>query len=180
MTDPEILGLLKRSPEDGMKALMRQYTDLLFAVARGRLAGKGTDQDAEDAVSETFAEFYRSKNRFDPEKGTLKGFLCGVARHKAAKIAKKLLPLSPEEPSEDEADDFDLETEFIHRLQKKRLADAIRALGEPDREIIVRKFFFGESSKRIGEKTGLSPGAVDTRTHRALKKLRDTIGKEDM
>ena len=59
--------------------------------------------------------------------------------------------------------------------QKKKLLEAVKSLGSPDSEIIVRKYYMGESSKEIAEKLSLTVNAVDTRTSRALKKLRSII-----
>jgi len=49
-------------------------------------------------------------------------------------------------------------------------------LGEPDHEILIRKFYLLQPSKVIAEKMGMSVSAVDTRTHRAIAKLRDMLG----
>ena len=51
-------------------------------------------------------------------------------------------------------------------------------LSKPDREIIVRKFILGQSSKEIAAILGLSVSNVDTRTHRAIKKLKKELGDD--
>ena len=53
--------------------------------------------------------------------------------------------------------------------------DAVKGLGEPDSEIIIRKFYLGESSKQISDRLSMTVSAIDTRTSRALKKLRTKI-----
>ena len=78
--DQTLLELLERDPEAGMAALIETYSGLLWAVCRTCLAD---DEDVKDCVNESFAEFYRTRERFDPEKGTLKAYLASVARHVA-------------------------------------------------------------------------------------------------
>jgi RNA polymerase sigma-70 factor (ECF subfamily) len=52
---------------------------------------------------------------------------------------------------------------------------AIEALGEPDSSIIFRKYYYGESSETIAKRLNMTESAVNTRTHRALKKLRELL-----
>ena len=73
------------------------------------------------------------------------------------------------------ADDTDIEQGYIDKELRKQLVEAIKSLGEPDSEIIVRKFYFGESSKQISERLAMTVSAIDTRASRALKKLRTRI-----
>ena len=98
--------------------------------------------------------------------------LSGLAQEEGRQAAKdtdsKAAELIP--------DDFSVEGEFEAREQKRRLAEAVDSLGEPDREIIVRKFFLRQPSKLIAERLGLTAANVDTRTHRAVRKLRELLG----
>ena len=54
--------------------------------------------------------------------------------------------------------------------------NAIKNLGEPDSSIIFRKYYYGESSEKIAEILDMTPSNVDTRAHRAIKKLREMLG----
>ena len=53
--------------------------------------------------------------------------------------------------------------------------ETVRALGEPDSEIILRRYYFGQTSKEIGAALGMKPNTVDQRLSRALKKLREVL-----
>lgn len=52
-----------------------------------------------------------------------------------------------------------------------RLRELIAELPERDREIVAQRMLFGLDPKRIAEIHGITRGAVDTATSRALKKL---------
>ena len=45
-----------------------------------------------------------------------------------------------------------------------------------DSSILIRKYYLGQSSKTIAEELGMSVSNVDTRTHRAIMKLRTAMG----
>ena len=55
--------------------------------------------------------------------------------------------------------------------EAQRLRELIGELPARDREIVAQRMLFGLSPEQIADIHGISRGAVDTATHRALKKL---------
>ena len=183
MTDEKLLKLLKKDPERGIKTLVDKYGALILGVVRGRLAGAGfSEPDAEACAADTVSEFWLGLDKFDPAKGGLRGWLCAMASHNALDLVRKRAREVGSVPIDEAAelipDDFSLEGEFESREAREELIEAINALGEPDREIIVRKYYLARSSKEIAEKLGMTVSNVDTRSHRAVKKLRERFGGE--
>ena len=72
------------------------------------------------------------------------------------------------------ADDGDADEAELRR----EVLAAVKELGEPDASIIIRKYYLGESSVQIADALKLTVSNVDTRTHRALNKLRKLFGGE--
>lgn len=186
MNDTALIKLIRRSPEKGLSVLMDEYMGLVHSVIRGRLRGAELRQDAEEAAADTFIEFYRGIDSFDPKKGSIKAYLCTIARRRAAGAYRKKLSEGVRLSLDDEtaADTFaeyaSFDDELLRGERKHALFEAINALGAPDREIIIRKYYLGEPSRAIAERLGMSVSAVDTRTHRALKKLRTELGGQDL
>ena len=77
------------------------------------------------------------------------------------------------------ADTVDIEGEIAEDELRREVLNAIKNLGEPDSSILIRKFYFGESSKDIANALKLTVSNVDTRTHRSLDKLRKIFGGKD-
>ncbi len=75
-------------------------------------------------------------------------------------------------------DDFSVEDEIIDREMRRELVEAVNSLGEPDREIIVRRFYLDQPSRSVAEALGMTVSAVDTRLHRAVSKLRDMLNRK--
>ena len=179
MRDERLMELIESDPERGMQRLVSEYSGLVFAIVRGKLRPPAfREEDIEECAADAFSEFWKDRGSVDPAKGSVKSYLAKLAlnnaldRLRSARNRPELLPL-------DEGVDHDglsLEGEFMEKAERRELLDAIEALGDRDREIIVRKFFFGQSSKEIGERLGLTASNVDTRTHRAIKKLRESFG----
>ena len=180
MDDTALAELIKTDPEKGLAELMGSYLPLVYSVVRGKLGGIGTPQDIEECVSDAFADLYRGIGGYSPEKGSIKALLCTIGRRRAVDLARKKAKeppvLSDAEaagipfPAEGSADNSLLSAET-----RREVIRAVDALGEPDRAIVIRKYYLGESSKHIAEALGLSVSAVDTRAHRAVKKLRSDL-----
>ena len=181
MRDEELLCLLKSDPEAGMKALISQYSGIVWSVVKERLSmQRFTAADIEDCAADTFSEFFLALERYDPDKCSIKTWLCILARNNAfdmlRKIRRKNGTVSLDEAMLDSLqEDFSIEGDFEKREDRAVLIDAIKKLGSPDKEIIVMKYYLGLSSREISRELGLSVSNVNTRTHRAVRKLRDRI-----
>lgn len=78
----ELLELLERASDRGMDQIVAQYTLLLCTVAARRVSDT---EEIKDIVNETFLEFYAHRERFDPEKGSLKAYLSTITDRLAVK-----------------------------------------------------------------------------------------------
>ena len=108
-----------------------------------------------------------------------------LARNHAINIAKKRnffqhVSLDDEQSLLQIADDLLIDSELAEDELRREVIQAVQNLGEPDSSIIFRKYYYGESSKQIAKALGLSVSNVDTRTHRALNKLRKLFGEKEL
>ena len=185
MEDAKLLRLLRKDPNAGMEQLMNQYAGLVYAVVKGNLAGSCCiSSDIEDCVADVFSQFYIGLSGYDPKRSGIKSYLCVIARNLAINVAKKR---SREEGAvsldndavRQIADDVWIDRELTEEALRREVLSAVKALGEPDSGIIIRKYYFAESSKEIADALNLTVSNVDTRTHRALNKLRKLFGGEE-
>lgn len=173
MTDAQLLALLRKDPYRGMKALTERFSGLLYAAVGARLGGSSSGSaEIEDCVADTFSDFYLSLDTYDPDRCSLKTWLCVIARNKAVDICrKKRLELVP---LDEETADAALSSD--DGIDRTEVLQAIKSLGEPDSAILMRKYYFGQRSKEIADALGMTVSNVDTRTHRAIEKLRKIFG----
>lgn len=177
MRDTELLDLLRGDPEKGLKALMSQYGGLVYAVVRRNLPQSAfCDADAEACTADAFGDFYLELDKYDLSKGSIRAWLCVIARHNAVDLARRSEPVMPlDEGINESSDGISLESELEGRELRRAVLSAVQGLGEPDREIILRKFYLGEPSKNIAARLCMSVSNVDTRTSRAVEKLRKSL-----
>ncbi|MBQ2062556.1 MAG: sigma-70 family RNA polymerase sigma factor [Oscillospiraceae bacterium] len=182
MDEAALLELLRSDPQQGMTALIDAYGGLIHAVVRGKLRGFG-QSDVEACVADAFSEFYCDLDRYDPAQGSIRSWLCVIARHNALDLLRRHYREGQTVSLDDEsappiADDFSMEGDPEDRVFRAELAEAVKALGRPDSEIILRKYWLGQSSKEIARALRMTVSNVDTRTHRAIGRLRERFGGE--
>ena len=181
MQDQELIELIKKNPNQGLSKLMSDYMGLVCTIVRGKLDSVCDEFEMESCASDIFVEFYNNIDRYSQNKGSIKSFLCVIAKHKSIDLFRKKskefrnISVDDEEANVVLSDSINIEEEYIISEQKRMLLDAVNKLGEPDHEIIVRKYYFGESSKQISARLSMTVSAIDTRSSRALVKLRKLL-----
>lgn len=185
MQDDELMNILKTDPNTGMTLLLRQYAGLIYSVVKHKLAGQSfCDADIEHCVADTFSEFYCDLDKFREAAGSIRAWLCVIARHNAFDRLRRfkketgILSLDAEGVAEPQDNAFSVEESLITKEFKEELLQEIKALGQPDSTILLRKYYLCQSSKEIAEKLNLTVSSVDTRAHRAIQKLRNLFGGE--
>ena len=167
-TDQSLLSLLRREPEQGMAALIEEYSGLLWTVCRRYLSNT---EDIKDCVNETFCEFYLHEERFDPAKGSLKGYLAVIARRCAIRRYQenRRWEEGADAGGEPATDPFD------HIEKQDELERALAALDPVDEQIIRMKYYGGMTAREIAASLGLPYETVKKRHQRGLKKLLRTL-----
>ena len=177
----EMCSLLLWQPEKGLEQIMNRYTAFVYTIVHGKLSGICKSQDIEECVSDIFYELYRTRNTIDFEKGSLKAYLAVLSKRKAIDVYRKKRGRS-ETVSIDEFDHdwiasgADVEGTVIVGETNDILINEINALGEPDSQIMIRKYYFGQSTKIIASALGIKANTIDQKASRALVKLRHALG----
>jgi len=148
--------------------LYRESRDDLYAYVAGLLKNRAA---AEDVTALAFERALRKWDRFDPARGSSRGWLFGIARNASLDELRKRrreTELDFDPPDErPEPGELREDTE-----RQEAVSTALRELPAADREIVALKFFSGLNNTEIAEATGISPSNVGTRVHRAVTRLR--------
>lgn len=170
----------QRSPDaDAHRKIFELYSNYVYAVVWRILGSAGSPEDAEECVSDVFAEVFSKLDSV--HEGSMKAYLGTVARRMAVNRFQKLtsgkiktISLDDESIAEF-ASDTDIFGDYEKAEQAERLLDLILSLGEPDASIIIQKYYYDRNSVEIAKITGLNPVAVRMRLSRALKRLRKLL-----
>lgn len=184
MRDNNILKTLQEQPEKGLKLLTDHYTGYVYAIADGILGGYSR-QDVEECVSDVFYTVYRQRGSIDAGKGSLKAYICTIARRQAIDKLRRLGCKDAHMNAADIDDYTHIEGgEQAHEgaLENERresMLRAIKALGATDANLLIRRYYFNQSNRRIADDLGMKENTVSKRITRALRKLEGKLDRED-
>lgn len=179
MDDSKIIQLLKSKPSDGLYEVVRKYRSLVAAIT-GRIL-RGNPQDIEECINDTFLSLWKMSNDTDMEIANLKGYVACTARNTAINRYRQLSKRNIVDIDDiDLMEDMDLLLEFENKCNAIALQQLIAAMDEPDREIMIRKYFLFEKVKYIAIQTNLDETQVKNRLYRAKQKLRRQLEERNI
>src|SRR4051794_8392045 len=83
--DDEVIDRFRSGDERALRWLYDRYGAAVLHLA---YASVGNRHDAEDIVQATFVAAWQSRERYDPQLGSLLGWLLGIARRKGVDMAR--------------------------------------------------------------------------------------------
>ena len=175
MQDSEFVKFMKKKPEKAMKELTEKYAGLIYAVVKSKLIKFG-EYIIEDCTADVLSDFYINIDKYDCTKCSIKTWLCIIAKNKAIDILRKS---KTETVSIDEieiSDENTIEGDFEEKEKRLAVIRKINELDEPDKSIMIRKYYIGQTSKEIAEILDMTVSSVDTRASRVIKRLREYFG----
>lgn len=87
--DSILLDDLKSDAEKGLMQLMDTYMGLIYTIVKNKLGDVCCKEDIEECVSTVFYEFYKQRENIDLSKGSIKSFLCVIAKRKAIDLYRE-------------------------------------------------------------------------------------------
>lgn len=147
--------------------LYSAYRDKVLNYLSARVENR---QDAEDLCSDVFEQVLRSLPRYDPEKATLSTWIFTIARYTLINHFRRGGRTVPLE--EEFTDPEDPETALLREETLTRLAEVLAGMEQDQRDIIVLRYYRGDSLTRISQLTGISYGMVKVKHKKALETLR--------
>jgi RNA polymerase sigma factor (sigma-70 family) len=157
------------------ESLYRESRDDVFAYVAGLLRDRSA---AEEVTAQSFEKAWRRKRQLDPDRGSPRAWLFGIARNAAldelrrrsrqgAMPSNEVSASSPAAaPRASGGDPAQI------AVERTALRQALDSLDGRDRELVALKYFAGLSNSEIAAVTGTSESNAGTRLHRALEKLR--------
>ena len=147
------------------QAVFDQHKDAVYRFA-WRMSG--SPAAAEDITQDVFVGLLRYPDRFDPDRGTLRAFLLGIARNLALKRWRAEHRFEPLDDEAVVAEPVDLDRGEIGDI----VGRAVRALGPLQREVVILAEYEGLTLAEVARAVDADVGTVKSRLHRARENLR--------
>jgi RNA polymerase sigma factor (sigma-70 family) len=169
-SDDELAERLRAGDQTALREAYDQHGAAVLHLAQRLL---GNRADAEDVTQVTFVAAWTGRDGFDPQRGSMLGWLLGIARRKAvdrirvaareqrtAETAQVQQPAAPVEESPER---------IVDRLV---VADEMKRLPEEQRRTLELAFFDDLTHPQIAAVTGLPLGTVKSHIRRGMANLR--------
>jgi RNA polymerase sigma-70 factor (ECF subfamily) len=167
MDDDTLIARLASGDDTALRELFSRHAPWLATRLRAVLPSA----DVEDVLQETFLAAWRGARGYQAQ-GSCGGWLWGIARRQAALLLRRrgpaVLPLViEEEATSDPAADA---------MSRTDLARAVAGLEPAEREVWQLMYVEDRPVAETAALTGVPPGTVKSRAHRARKLLRAALG----
>ena len=176
LNDEKIITAIKKRSEATINEIITKYSKLLWSVAEAVLNHVGSVQDVEECVADTFIYLWEHPEKFDHQRGKLKTWLSIVARTQAVNRYREItkrntLPLE----DTDFVDQLDVADAVLEVETRQALIAAVNALCEPDREILIRRYYYDQKPKEIALALDMSVKQIDNRLYQTKRRLREML-----
>jgi RNA polymerase sigma factor (sigma-70 family) len=171
LSDEELARGLAAGDEACLAAAYARWSPLVHALARRAL---GDDREAEDVTQLVFLGIWRGRHGYRPERGTIAGWVVGIARRKIADAltartrraellasAGAVLLLTEPAGGRPEA-----------ALDRVLVGREISRLPAPQQQVLRLAFYEDLTQTEIARRTGLPLGTVKSHARRGLRRLR--------
>jgi RNA polymerase sigma-70 factor (ECF subfamily) len=177
----EEAALMARVADGDDGAFAALYDRHARAVHSYALSLVGGAAEAEDVCQEAFLALWRHAGRFDPRRGSARGWLIGIARHRAIDRLRAQAGLARARRAAGAvaalagADD-PVARAGVDRAEAARAGRALGDLPPEQREVLLLVHLAGLTQREIAAVTGLPLGTVKGRLRLGLERLRREAG----
>lgn len=178
MEDVYLIQGIKKGDQGALEKLMDKYLNYVFTIANNIMGDTLEIEDTEEVCMDVFISLWNNRDKIDSKYNELRPYIAAItrntARNKLKSEGKFELPLDEEIII---VDDDNVEERVLHKELSQTLNVFISNLDEPDREIIIRYYFYYEKIKDIAKALELNENTVKTKLFRSRNRLKDMIGK---
>ena len=174
--DTSLADRIRSGDAGALGELYDRYASTALAVAQRVVGGR---DEAEDVVHDAFVVVWRKIDRFDAQRGSLRGWLMTVVRNRAIdRVRARRATLDVDDADERSLLRTGPNPTWEGALQRATASDlraSIAALPDEQRRAIELAFFEGYTYREVAEMTGVAPGTANGRMRLALGKLRSAL-----
>lgn len=179
MDEKSLLKKLRNKDEKALGDIINLYNAYVTTIVGGLLSSKGTKEDMEEVIADTFIALWETAERIDYEKfSSIKAYIGVIARNKAKDRLRTFhgqdLYLSDDILIVDNS----MEQIIIQKEQQRIINKVLKQLKPLDWKIFMAYYYQYKKVDEIAEELQMNPQTVKTRMRRGRELLKKILIKE--
>jgi RNA polymerase sigma-70 factor (ECF subfamily) len=179
LADEEVMQLVQQGDPQAFELLYDRHGGAAFSLAY-RMVGNRVN--AEDISQEAFLSIWRSRLRYQSDRGSVRTWVLGVVHHRAIDALRRNVVHDRRrvgvEGLEERQEANELtDVEAARREEARNVRTALDALPEEQCRVIELAYFGGFSHSQIADMLEMPIGTVKGRMRLGLEKLRTQLSE---
>src|ERR671916_448887 len=180
LADEEVMQLVQRGDPRAFELLFDRHGGAAFSLAY-RMVGDRTN--AQDVSQEAFLSIWRSKMRYQADKGSVRTWVLGIVHHRAIDALRRNVVHDRRRGSAEGMEErFEApertDVEVARREDARHVRAALDTLPGDQSQVVELAYFGGFSHSKIAEMLDTPIGTVKGRMRLGLEKLRRELAEE--
>ncbi|MCX4370620.1 MAG: sigma-70 family RNA polymerase sigma factor [Dysosmobacter sp.] len=178
MNDKKIISEIAAQNEQVLAFAVQKYSKLLWKIVAPILINAASAQDVEECVADVFIYLWQYPEKYDPDKAVLSSWLSLVARSKAIDRYRQIIKRKEISIGEiiEECQEFN---EVAADDEKERLDSYIDRLGENERDLIIRRYYYNQKPAEIAIALDIPKKKVENRLYYVRQKLKKMMENQE-
>jgi RNA polymerase sigma-70 factor, ECF subfamily len=174
LADEEVMQLVQQGDPRAFELLYDRHGGAAFSLAY-RMVGERVT--AEDISQEAFLSIWRSRLRYQADRGSVRTWVLGVVHHRAIDALRRNLVHDRRRASAEGIEDRQeaperTDVEVARREEARQVRSALEDLPEDQCKVIELAYFGGFTHSQIADMLEMPIGTVKGRMRLGLEKLR--------
>lgn len=179
MDEKSILKKLRNKDEKAFEELIDLYSAYVTAIVGSLLSSKGTKEDVEEVVADTFIALWNTAERINYEEySSIKAYIAVIARNKAKDWLRTSRGQDLQLVDDILIIDNSVEQLIVQREQQRIIAKILKQLKPLDWKIFVAYYYQYRKVDEIAQGLQMNPQTVKTRLRRGREVLKKFLIKE--
>lgn len=179
MDEKNILRKLRNRDEKAFEEIIDLYSAYITAIVRNLLSSKGTKEDVEEVVADTFIALWNTAERINYEEySSIKAYIAVIARNKAKDWLRAAKVQNLRLMDDILIIDNSIEQLIVQKEQQRIIANILKQLKPSDWKIFVAYYYQYKKVDEIAQELQMNPQTIKTRLRRGREVLKKFLIKE--
>lgn len=183
--DQDIIELLLQQDQRAIELTVKRYEKLLRYIIASILGDR--KEAVEECMNDVYLKVWTKGHGYDYRKASFKTYLKAIARNTALNCLRRMKRQEEVECLEDEDDTLlagymdysqNVEGRMVLREEVQALEQVLKKLKKKDRELVLRRYYYLQSTRQIAVAMDMSENALNSKLSRLRAKMKKSYEKE--